>query len=249
MEGVKMAKTIFGIDLKEFKRFNRGKEGVVYRGPDNMLLKVYANSSRCISEYKLLKKLEDSPYFPKVYKCRGIYMLREYVKGTPLVDYINENGLSKKLANNLIDLSEFFYNAKYLRVDGIDKHVFVCEGEKLMVIDPRSKKYRFHRSLLRVLKRLNQEEVFLTELAKNRPELVSLWYEKENIDLDKYKKKTSKMIDQTIDETAGKTADKAKDITIDKKINEENKIEDKTEDETENKPITGFFEKLRNIFK
>lgn len=232
-----MAKTIFGIDAKEFEKFGRGKEGVVYRGPDNMLLKVYANPERCISEYRLLKKLENSPYFPKVYNCKGIYMLREYVEGVALIDYIEKNGLSKTLANNLIDLSELFYNSKYLRVDGIDKHVFVCKDENLMVIDPRRKKYRFHSSLLKILKNINQEETFLTQLIKNRPDLLSQWYEKENIDLDKYKKE--------IDHKVDKGMEKKLDEGLQEKTREETKEE---EIQIQNKGFTSILKKLSNKF-
>lgn len=194
-----MSKTIFGIDIKEFKKIGKGKEGVVYLGPDNMLLKVYRSARRCASEYKIFKEMENIHYFPKVHNCKGSYMLREYVQGTLLVEYIRENGLSKILANNLIDLSEFFYNTKYLKIDGIDKHVFVLEDESLMVIDPRRKKYKFHRSLLKILKSLNQEYTFLNQLIKNRPELVLPLYEKENIDFDKYKESTYEELEEKIE--------------------------------------------------
>lgn len=245
LEGVEMAKTIFGIDVKEFEKIGKGKEGVVYLGPDNMLLKVYLDPGRCASEYKLLKTMEDSHYFPKVYNCKGSYMLREYVEGTPLVEYIKGNGLSKILANNLIDLSEFFYNTKYLRIDGIDKHVFVLEDESLMVIDPRRKKYKFHKSLLKILERLNQEDIFLNELIENRPDLVYPFYEKLNINFDKYKEKAEEQVEKEIEEETEEEVGKKIKEEIKEKIKEEKK-------EIENKAIDrsrqGFFKKLSHRF-
>lgn len=182
-----MGKTIFGIEVKEFEKFGKGKEGVVYKGPNNTLLKVYRDAGRCVSEYKTLKNMEDSSYFPKVYKCKSNYMLREYVEGTLLVDYIKEKGVSKTLARNLIDLGELFYNTTYLKVDGIDKHVFVLHDESLKVIDPRRKKYRFHKSLLRILKTLKQEDNYLRILVNERPDLAEEWYGDEKISFEDYK--------------------------------------------------------------
>ena len=46
----------------------------------------------------MLKYVEGYPQFPKVYECTGKYMIREYVDGQNIIDYINEYGFDNNLA-------------------------------------------------------------------------------------------------------------------------------------------------------
>lgn len=170
-----MSKKIFDIGIKDFQKIGQGVEGSVYLAPGQRVLKVYRSPTRCKSEYKILKEMEGSPFFPKVQECRGRYMLREYVDGTPIVRYIRNKGLSAKLADNLISLAEVFDQHGNIKLDGIDKHIFVLADERVMVIDPRRKKYRLYQRLLRAMKKLEVYDSFVTLIKEKKPELVSKW--------------------------------------------------------------------------
>lgn len=170
-----MSKQIFGIDIKDFVKFGKGKEGLVCLTPDKKVLKVYNSLSRCISEYKILKELDGNKHFPKAFEAKGRFLLREYVDGTPVFEYIKDKGLSKRLAQNLIKLAEDFDNLKNIKLDGLDKHIFVLKNEKIMAIDPRRKKYRLYKPLLFALKRMGELDKFLKVLRQKRPDLASKW--------------------------------------------------------------------------
>lgn len=118
--------------------------------------------------------MEGKKYFPKAILCKGRLLLREYIKGAPLMEYIKENGLSRSLALNLINFAEFFQDSS-LRLDGISKHLFIQDDESIKIIDPRRKKYYIYRPILRALKKEGALEKFLTVLNEERPDLALKW--------------------------------------------------------------------------
>ncbi|MCT4621500.1 MAG: serine/threonine protein kinase [Marinisporobacter sp.] len=183
-----MDKKILGIDRKDLVFIGRGVEGKVFLTPEGNALKVYRDPGRCKSEYKILKEMEDNPYFPKVIERKRRYMLREYVKGTPIREYIQKKGLSRDLALNLIEFTEVFEKLN-IKVDGINKHIFIQEDESIKVVDPRrKKKYKIHRWVLITLKREGLIEYFLKVLEEERPDQVSKWSK----DISKILKKRNK---------------------------------------------------------
>ncbi|WZL71492.1 serine/threonine protein kinase [Clostridiaceae bacterium 35-E11] len=171
-----MGKKAFGIDIKECMFVGKGKEGSVYLTPDGNVLKIYKNMDRCKSEYKILKKMESMQYFPKVMACNGRCMLREYIEGTSVVEYIQEKGLSRTLALNLIKFAEDFEQMK-IRLDGLSKHVFIQEDESIKVVDPRKKDCRMYKYLLNTLKRTGKLDEFLNVLKDEKPDLLLRWHE------------------------------------------------------------------------
>jgi predicted Ser/Thr protein kinase len=173
-----MSREIFGIDVKDLVFIGKGVEGKVYLTPDKKVLKIYRRADRCRSEYKIFKKMENNKYFPNVIECKGRYMLREYVEGLPIRDYINKNGLSEKLALNLIKIAEEFYKFNNIKFDGLNKHVFIKDDDTIKVIDPRRRNYKFYESLMRSLEIVGVLEQFTTLLKEKEPKLASIWLKK-----------------------------------------------------------------------
>ncbi|SKC70017.1 hypothetical protein [Maledivibacter halophilus] len=165
-----MGKKIFGINVMDLNFIGKGVEGKVFLTPNGEALKVYRNTSLCKREYKILKMMEGNKYFPKVIKCKGKFMLREYIEGVPIKEYIEKNGLSKNLAHNLIEFAKEFEELK-LRLDGVSKHVFIEEDESIKVVDPRRKKHYMHKSILRTLKKLGVIDKYLKVLEEEEPNL------------------------------------------------------------------------------
>lgn len=170
-----MAKKVFGIDIKDLVPVGKGVEGTVYRTPDNKALKVFKSISICNSKYKILKKYKDNKHFPKVYECKGYYMLREYIDGTPLREYIMEHGLSETLALNLVNMAEDFYNIRNIKLDGLNKHVLVQKDESVKIIDPRKRYYDFHKSMLSSLEKVGVYDKFVRILYREKPHLAEKW--------------------------------------------------------------------------
>lgn len=169
-----MGKTIFGIKVTDLNFIGKGVEGKVFLTPNGEALKVYKSSSLCKREYKILKLMEGNNYFPKILNCKGKFMLREYIDGTPIQEYIKQNGLSRKLALNLIDFSKEFEELR-LRLDGVSKHVFIQADENIKVVDPRRKKHYMYKSILRTLKKVDVLDKYLKVLEEEKPELRRKW--------------------------------------------------------------------------
>jgi len=173
-----ISKKYFEIDLKKCKLLGEGCEGKVYLTPEGYALKIFKNKKKCKQEYYLLKKVEGSKYFPKVIEIEDNYMLREYVGGKSLEDYLKKNKLSEKLAVNLIELIEEFQRLGFKRLDMAPRHIFVQHGERIKVIDPRkcfTKRIKFPYILLKYLEKEKKLEKFITILIKERPKLAEEW--------------------------------------------------------------------------
>lgn len=168
----------FEVNVKECKFLGEGCEGKVYLTPDGKALKIFKNKKKCKSEYNLLKKLEQSSYFPKVLGIKENCMLREFVGGVSLKEYLENNRLSRRLAANLIYLIEEFQSIGFTRLDIAARHIFVQDNEDIKVIDPRksfTKKVSFPRILISDLEKANSLESFIGMLIELRPNLAKKW--------------------------------------------------------------------------
>ncbi|OFI05937.1 hypothetical protein CLOACE_14120 [Clostridium acetireducens DSM 10703] len=105
-------------------------------------------------------------------------MLREYVSGEKIKDYIKRKGLSKKLALNLIELIEEFKRLKFKKLDMRGEHIFIQKDESVKVIDPRksfSKKVPIPYSLIKAIDKAGALEDFIRILINYRPDLLIKW--------------------------------------------------------------------------
>ena len=161
-------------NLDEFEYIGRGRNGRVYLMPDGKVIKVCKFEYACRSEYEVLKAAEGSPYFPRVYEKMGSAIIRDFVTGEVLPNYIRKNGLSRKLAINLINLIEEFRRFNFKRLDIRGAHIYVKEDESIMVIDPASQmtwKEHYPRLLIKELRRQKVLKQFYQILSEERPDL------------------------------------------------------------------------------
>ena len=166
------------LDVKECEFLGKGKEGAVYLTPEGYDLKVFYNKRKDLDEAKLLEQVKDSRFFPKVLFIVNNVILRDYVHGDNLYDYIKKNNLSYNLSTEIIDLIEDFKRLKFTRLDIRNAHIFVDKNEKIQVIDPRKvfvKNIPFPKEIIKVLVKLNVFDDFLTHLLNYRPDLLSYW--------------------------------------------------------------------------
>lgn len=168
------------INLDDCKYLGHGENGKVYLMPNGKAIKICKNEEVCKEEYEVLKiaKKKKSHYFPKIYKRDGNIMIREYVDGKNLREYIKKNGLSKKLAVNLIKMIEEFKKLGFKRLDMRWAHIYVIKNEKVKVIDPSMqliKEVKYPRRMLKDLKKLGVQKKFYRVLKKKRPKLYHDW--------------------------------------------------------------------------
>jgi len=105
-------------------------------------------------------------------------MLREYIEGIALYDYVKKRGLSKDIGIKLIELLEEFRRLGFTRIDISSKNIYIESGGDIKVIDPRksySKKRDIPRMLLRELEALGVLDEFIKVTLEVRPNLVVKW--------------------------------------------------------------------------
>lgn len=166
------------LDIKECEFLGKGKEGAVYLTPEGYALKVFYNKKKAEAEAFLLEAVKESRFFPKVLFIAQNMVLRDYVEGDLLYDYIKKNGLSFNLSVEIIDLIEEFKNLKFTRIDIRGAHIFVNSSEKIQVIDPRKvfiKKTPYPKEIIKILVKLNVFDEFLKHLLNYKPKLLKYW--------------------------------------------------------------------------
>jgi predicted Ser/Thr protein kinase len=169
------------IDLFECKLLGKGHNGIVYRLPDGRVIKICYVMKDFYGEAHILKKVQGSKYFPRLYQVGGNYMIRDYVDGMPLNKYIKKNGLSRKLVRDILDLLKEFERLKFLKLDIRCKDVFVESDGRLMVIDPQkfyTKKRDFPQHLSKGFYKLGVLDDFLIILKQENPKLYRKWVHK-----------------------------------------------------------------------
>ena len=171
----------FDINLFDCEFLGEGNNGVVYLMPDGRVIKICKEQKSCDKEYFILKAVNGNRYFPKVYECNGNYMIREYVGGECLKDYIKSHGLSRNLVVKLVHLVEEFRKLKFTKLDIRCRDIFIQANGSLLVIDPKSSYTRnvsFPRHMMKGLRNLGVLNEFLQVVKEHRPNLYTQWMEK-----------------------------------------------------------------------
>jgi predicted Ser/Thr protein kinase len=169
------------INLFDCKFLGKGHNGAVYLLPDNKVIKVCFVMKDFHSEATILKKVNGNKYFPRIYEVGGNYMIRDYVDGLPLKNYIKKNGLNEELIRDIIEMLKEFERLKFTKIDVRCKDVFIKSDNKLMIIDPQkfyTKERNFPRHLSKGLYKLGVLDIFLEVLKAEEHRLYKKWAHK-----------------------------------------------------------------------
>lgn len=171
----------FDINLLECRFLGRGHNGIVYMLPDGKVIKICYEEKSCKKEYSILDRIKENKYFPRVYGMSGNYMIRDYVDGMDLRDYIKKYGLTKELTLKVLDLLEEFKTLDFKKEDLRCKDILVQSDGSLKVIDPKkffSKDRDFPRHLVKGLHKLGVLTFFMLITKNERPNLFRQWIDK-----------------------------------------------------------------------
>lgn len=185
MKGAKMDKKLydryikhFDINLLDCKLLGKGHNGIVYMLPEGKVIKICFEADSCRKEYYILKRVNGNKYFPRAYGMAGNYMVRDYVEGVTLKDYIKHNGLDREMAIKIIKLLEEFKKLKFVKEDIRCKDIMIKQANSLMVIDPKkfySKQRDFPKHLAKGLYKLEVLDYFLSVVKQEKPRLYKQW--------------------------------------------------------------------------
>ncbi|MEQ8197546.1 MAG: AarF/UbiB family protein [Clostridiaceae bacterium] len=178
----------FNIDLQNCTFLGQGRNGHVYLLPDGKVLKIFFEEIYCKHEYDILQSVNENKHFPKVYEYKENCMIREYIDGIPIKNYIETNGLNRNLIINIVNLIEDFRKSGFTKLDIRCAHIFIQNDESIRVIDPRctyTKVIPYPYSILKCLDRLDVLEKFFSCLKEIDNELFQNWnyryiYDKSN---------------------------------------------------------------------
>ncbi|MBE6054769.1 MAG: serine/threonine protein kinase [Clostridium sartagoforme] len=166
------------LEAKDFKLLGSGAEGSVYLTPEGYALKVFKNIKNAKDEQEILKNTIDSSFFPKPIIRISNILIREYVAGVNLMQYISKYGLPKELSREIIDLIEDLKRLNFKRINFRNAHIFVNSKGKIKVIDPRkpyTKITPYPKDIVKILVKYHVFEKFLKDVIEYKPTLLPYW--------------------------------------------------------------------------
>lgn len=189
----------FDVNLLDCKLLGKGRNGIVFMLPEGTVIKICFDAKSCKDEFSILNKIGKNTFFPRVYGMTGNYMIRDYVDGMPLKDYIKNYSLDKNLSIKIINLLEEFQKLKFSKLDVRCKDIMVSPDGSLMVIDPKkcySKKRDFPRHLSKGLYKLGVLDSFTLVVKEERPKLYKKWNIKVQAYIEEKQKEYANQIKQ-----------------------------------------------------
>jgi len=181
----------FDVNLMDCKFLGKGHNGIVFILPEGKVIKICFDAKSCKKEFYILNKVGKNKYFPHVYGMMGNYMIRDFVDGISLNDYIKKYGLDKNLSIKIINLFEEFKKLKFSKLDVRCKDIIISPNGSLMVIDPKkcySKNRDFPKHLSKGLYKLGVLDSFMLIVKEVRPRLYKNW----NVEIEEYIKEKQK---------------------------------------------------------
>jgi RIO-like serine/threonine protein kinase len=166
------------INLKQLTVVGKGVHGKVYKLDEKRCIKICKKAKNMQMEYDVLKHAKGYAQFPKVYECKGRYMIREYVDGENIRTYIKKNGFDDRLAKELTELIKVFIKLKFTRIDIRMNEVFVTKDRKIKIVDTTrylDKRASYPRKMFRVLNDLGCSDQYRNFLRKNYPNFYKMW--------------------------------------------------------------------------
>lgn len=176
------------INIKDLELIGKGTQGKVYRIDSEKCIKIFKNKRDCNNEIKALLMAQEDTHFPKLYEFGVNYIVREYINGIELNEYLLKENLTPEVSNKLVELYEAIVNVGYLRKDAAIFHILIMPSGELKLIDTAKamkKKSTIPSLLISGLEDIGHKEEFFNYLKNNRPDLYAQWI---NYKKKKYKK-------------------------------------------------------------
>ncbi|MEA4961490.1 hypothetical protein [Lutispora sp.] len=178
------------IDVKNLEPIGKGTQGKVYRIDSYRCIKIFKSKKECKDELETLLMAQSDAHFPRLYESGANYIIREYIKGIELDEYLKRGKrLTPQISRKLIELYETMAKVGYLRQDAAIFHIFVTPSGELKLIDTAKamkKKSAVPSLLISGLDHLGYKDIFFDFLKVNRPDLHIKWM---NYSRKKYRKK------------------------------------------------------------
>jgi predicted Ser/Thr protein kinase len=171
----------YGLREESLQLVGKGSQGRVYLIDPQRCIKIYHRQEFLPLELEILLKAKDEPQFPKVYEWGDDYMIREFIPGIGLKDYLRRNSLTPDLSRQIAELFLAFERLGFRRLDTRMAHLIVTPEGRIKAIDPANamrKQGSYPKKLLSQLNDLRCKKTFLTHLQAMYPMLYERWRDK-----------------------------------------------------------------------
>ena len=168
----------YGLRAEDLPLVGEGSQGKVYLIDSCRCIKIYHRPEFLPLELEILRKAYYEPQFPKVYEVGDNYMIREYILGMGLKEYLLRYPLTEDLSRQLIELFQAFERLGFHRLDTRMAHVLVTSEGRIRAIDPANamrKSGSYPKKFLRQLNKLGWKQTFLDHLRAIDPVRHDQW--------------------------------------------------------------------------
>lgn len=166
------------LDKEHLKYIGRGNQGCIYLIEQSICIKVYKNVKLCRMESLNFKRVKSNPLFPKVYKYGKKYMIREYIDGIALNEYLKTKPLTLSLTEQLIHLFQTFKKLQFTRIDSQLQNIIITPEGLLRPIDlvnNRSFIQPYPRKMMAELEQIGHLSTFLNYLKTINKKFYNQW--------------------------------------------------------------------------
>jgi predicted Ser/Thr protein kinase len=168
----------YNLQEKPLPLVGEGSQGKVYLIDPQRCIKIYHRPEFLPFELEILLKAYYEPQFPKVYEWGDNYMIREYIPGAGLKDYLLKNPLTEDLSRQIAELFLAFERLGFHRLDTRMAHVLVTPEGRIKAIDPANamcKSGAYPQKFLKQLAKLGWKDTFFQHLKAINPVLYARW--------------------------------------------------------------------------
>ena len=176
------------INLKDLKLIGKGTQGKVYLLDSQKCIKVFKSKKDCSNEVQSLLMAQGDLHFPKLYEFGINFIIREYVNGIELDEYLIKENLTSEISAKLIELYDSIVKVGYLRKDTAIFHILITPSCELRLIDTAKamkKNITIPHLLISGLDDIGYKDDFFNYLKTSRPDLYNQWI---NYKKKKYRK-------------------------------------------------------------
>lgn len=170
----------YNLQIEKLPLVGEGSQGMVYRIDPWRCIKIYHRPQFLPLELDILLKAQtlNIPHFPKVYEWGRDYMIREYIDGVGLKEYLRRNPLTEDISRQLAEMFLAFERLGFHRLDTRMAHVLVTPDGRVKAIDPANamrKSGSYPLKFFKQLAKMKCKDTFFNHLKTVYPELYQRW--------------------------------------------------------------------------
>lgn len=179
-------------ELRNAKYIGQGHNGIIFMLSGKKIVKFFRKITAWEDESYILKRVNKSRFFPKIYEAGPKYIIREYVDGIRLDKYLATNNINDRICKELYDMLKEFERLSFTRLDIRCKDLFVQKDYSIKIIDPKNN-YRktvvYPRHLMKGLEKRDALDGFLSYVEKINFGDYIFWKYKFDSYIDEFKEK------------------------------------------------------------